>query len=445
VTAAAQARSRVTRALTIICVVAGSLYLAKAVYRGTSFTQGDFYYSLPGLYAERLNPTLWNSPDLRDAEDFNHGQYPYGPTQFLTLFPIVFLNSYQAIAATLLVVYVGVLLLAYYLLWKLLASGEADSPGTAAMVFAIVFAFLPLTQALIQREFEVVALLALVAGCLLFVRGRETASGAAVAYLTWFKYWPIVLLGAFVMHRRVKGLAAFVIASIVLLLTTHAIFGLQHFRIAQTADIVTSLMRPLGGGEVLYPAIERGAQKSDFCRQWIWGRGTAADVRWELCGLEDRFPRLPAKGAFFAIVAATGGVFLWGAFVLGGRRPQPLDAKWGAIWEFSVLAIAGSAFVHAHYYYLIVFVLPLSALAFWYATRPQPWRRTKIALWVASYLLLNAFMMPTSWLSAVLQRNVWTMYLDSGLCLLGMMVLLGLVLWEFARLAAGESPALAMV
>ena len=44
-------------------------------------------------------------------------------------------------------------------------------------------------------------------------------------------------------------------------------------------------------------------------------------------------------------------------------------------------------------------------------------------------------MIPTSWLSALLRRDAWAVYLDSGLTLLGTVVLLALVLWEFARLS----------
>ncbi len=423
------------RLVTIACLVIGSLYLVKAIVRGAEFTQGDFYFSLPGLYAERLNPTLWNSPDIRPAREFSHGLYLYGPTQYLTLFPIVFLNSYGAIASVLLAAYTCVVVGACYLLWKLVTMNEAGRPIMASAVFAIVAAFLPLTQALIQREFEVVAFLALVAACVWFARGRDAASGAAVAYLTWFKYWPIVLLSAFVMHRRYKGLAGFAAASAALLLTAQLVFGLQHFIIGRTLSIIGGLVRPLGGGEVLYPAMPRGAQKSDFCRQWIWGRGTAADVRWELCGVEDRWPLFPARAAFAALVIVTAVVFVWGAYRLE-RRPQgPVAAKWAAVWEFSLLAMGGASFVHGHYYYFIVFLLPFVALAYWYATRRQPWRSAKIALLAASYLLLNAFMIPTSWLSTLLQRDAWALYLDSGLTLLGTVMLLALVLWEFARLS----------
>jgi len=431
-------RERRARAIAAACLTVGALYLAKAIYRGLSFDRGDFYYSLPGAYAQHLNPTLWNSPDLRTALDFNHGAYLYGPTQYLTLFPIVFLDSYRSIALVLLGLYVGALLLAWHLLWKLLVSGEPEMPGSAAMLFAIVFAFLPLTQVLIQREFEAIAWLALVAACTAFVRRRDAASGAAVAFLTWFKYWPIVFVAAFVMQRRLKAIGVFVIASLALLGSAHALFGLPNFLIGRTAGIVTGLVRPLGSGEVLYPAIPRGAQKSDFCRQWIWGRGTVADVRWALCGVEDRFPALPARPIFFAILAVTAIVFVWGALRLEMRPALsgvegPVEAKWGAIWEFSLLAIAGGAFVHAHYYYFIVFLLPLSALAFWYLLRPQPWRRAKMALLATSYLLLNAFMIPTSWLSVVLERDAWALFLDSGLCLLGLLLLLGLVLWELVQ------------
>jgi hypothetical protein len=305
-----------------------------------------------------------------------------------------------------------------------------------------MFAFLPLTQSLIQREFEVVALLALVAACAWFVRGRDVLSGAAIAYLTWFKYWPVVLLGVFVVNRRLKGLAGFAGATVVLLLATQLLFGLEGFLIGRTANIIGGLVRPLGSGEVLYPAIPRGALKSDFCRQWIWGRGTAADVRWALCGVEDRFPWVPARAAFIAIVAITGLVFLWAGIVLGSRPLNVVDAKWRGIWEFSLLTIAGGTFVHAHYYYFIVFVLPLSALVFFYATRPDSRRPVKIALWAVAYVLLNAFMIPASWLTRLLKQDAWSLYLDSGFCLLGLLMLLGLVLWEFSRLAV-ESRAVA--
>jgi hypothetical protein len=433
------------RLVAAACGVVAALYLGKGIYRGLSYTQGDFYNSLPGEYASRLNPTLWQSADIQPALAYNHGTYLYGPTQYLTLFPIVFLDSYASIAAWLLAIYPIVLLAAVYGLWRLIAFDEPRQPVILGAIGALAFAFLPLMQTLIQREFEVVAFLLLVATCLLLVRGWDASSGAMLAYLTWFKYWPVLLVGAFVVHRRVRGLVAFAVASAVILLAAQLAFGLQHFRIGKTAGIIGGLVRPLGGGEVLYPVIARGAQKSDFCRQWIEGRGTQVDVRWALCGVEDRLPVLSAKAIFYTLAITAGVLFVWGAYRLEAARPDAATAKWGTIWELSTLVIVGVSFVHAHYYYYVVFLLPLSALLYWYVTRPQRWRWTKIALWIATYVLLNAFMVPLSWLSAVVRVNVWAFYVDSGFCLVGTIALLGLVLWEFMHATEQAPRALAIV
>jgi len=438
-------RSGRARLLALACLLIGALYLGKGIYRGLTFTRGDYYFTMPGEYARQLNPALWTSPDLQQAIGFNHGTYLYGPTQYLTLFPVVFLDSYESIASALLVVYPLVLGAAWYCLWRTLAIGEERRPAMPALLFAAMFAFLPLTQALIQREFEVVAFLLLAGACLLLVRGREVASGALLAGLTWFKYWPIILLGAFIVHRRLRGLAAFAVTSAAILLAAHLAFGLEHFVIGKTLGTVGGLVRPLGGGEVLYPVIPEGAGKSDFCRQWIWGRGTAADVRWALCSVEYSVPAFSAKAAFFALIAGTATLFLWGAYRLESGLPTRSAAKWATVWELSILTIVGVSFVHAHYYYLIAFLLPLTALLFSYSARPQSARRTKLAAWAVTYVLLNAFIVPTSWLSAITHRDAWALYLDSGACLLGTLMLLGLVLWEFTRLTVHAPQPLAGV
>ena len=100
------------RLVTAACGGVAALYLIKGIYRGLSYTHGDFYNTLPGEYASRWNPTLWHSADIQPALAYNHGAYLYGPTQYLTLFPIVFLDSYASIASWLLAVYPVVLLAA---------------------------------------------------------------------------------------------------------------------------------------------------------------------------------------------------------------------------------------------------------------------------------------------------------------------------------------------
>jgi hypothetical protein len=435
--------TRHARLIVVICLVTGSLYFAKAIYRGLTFTTGDYYFTLSGEYVRRLNPALWNSPDVQASIAYNHGTYLYGPSQYLALYPIVFLDSYRSIALTLLGLYSLVLIAAWYGLSALLGPGDRTGVVLSAVVFAVVFAFLPLSQALIQREFEVVTFLLLVLACVSLVRGREITSGALVAAATWFKYWPIILLGTFVLHRRVKGLVAFAAVSAAILLTAQLVFGLQHFMIGRTAGLVGGLVRPLGSGEALYPVIPRGAAKSDFCRQWVGGRGTAADVRWMLCAVEDRVHVLNARAAYYLLAAATGALYLWGAVRLERSNGDGMTAQWGVIWEFAVLLIAGASFVHAHYYYYIVFLLPLCALLYAYLAHPQRWRRTKLSLWAATYLLLNALMLPMSWLSGLWQVDAWSWYIDSGVCVAGIVLLLALVLWEFTHLTRHAPRALA--
>ena len=424
-----------TRMLTVLGFGVAALYLGKAIYRGLTFIHGDFYFTLPGAYAERWNPELWHSPDLQLALQYNDGSYIYGPVQYLVLFPIVFLDSYASIASALLVVYPVVAIAAAFVLWRLVRPQDTRDLVTLALVLAVAFAFLPLTQAIVQREFEIVALLMLVATCLLFVRGQYAASGALLACMTWFKYWPVLLLIPFVVHRRIRGMLAFVGMSAGLLVVTQLVFGLEHFVIPKTAGIVGGLVRPLGSGDPLYAVIPRGAEKSDFCRQWIPGRGTQVDVRWALCGIADRFPVVPAKALFVGVVVVTAVLFFWSAIGLDRRWADPVVSHWGPIWEVSVLVIGGAAFLHAHFYYFIVFLLPLTALLCRYLTRPGRWQGAEITAWAATYLLLNAFLVPPSLLSRWSGLDVWALYLDSGLPLIGTLMLLGLVLRELAQLA----------
>jgi hypothetical protein len=429
------------RLVIALLFMVGALFLGKAVFRGLTFNLGDFYYTFPGEYAQRWNPTLWSSPDVRLALEYNHGAYFYGPTQYLLLFPIVFLNSYASVATLLLFVYAGVLVASWHVLSRLVTVNPRHVPVVSAVLFAAMFAFLPLSQALIQREFEVVGFLLLVVACLMWASGRDAAAGVTVGCLTWFKYWPIVLVAAFVVHRRWRALAAFVIASVALLGCAHLIFGLEHFRIEATAAIIGRLAQPLGGGKTLLPVTAEGALKSDFCRQWISGRGTQADVRWALCGVENQLPWLSARAVYYLLALSAAAAFLWAAYRSERRdrrereSPDRAARRWTAIWEFSLLTIVAASFVHAHYYYLIVLLLPLAALLSWYLTQPQPRRALKLGVLVASYGALTGFLIPMSWLSQTVGRNMWALYLESGVCLLGIVLLLFLVITELVRAA----------
>src|ERR1043166_369248 len=98
------------RRMTRLRRMAGPVLLAAALAAGRLLmmaigpnisTHGDFFATLPGAYVEALNPTLWNSEDLRSAWGFHQRLYFYGPTQYLTLYPIGLLHSYAQISIAL--------------------------------------------------------------------------------------------------------------------------------------------------------------------------------------------------------------------------------------------------------------------------------------------------------------------------------------------------------
>src|SRR5439155_18683315 len=148
---------------------------------------GDFAATLPGPYAEKLNPEVWDSADLRGSWGFHQRFYLYGPTQYLTLYPIVFLDSYAQIARVLLFVYAGVIAWALYLMWRIVSAVDGPIPLGLVVVTITSLLFFPLLQAYGQREFEVVVFFLMVAATYLLVTKREGAAGALLGYVTWFK------------------------------------------------------------------------------------------------------------------------------------------------------------------------------------------------------------------------------------------------------------------
>jgi hypothetical protein len=121
--------------------------LGGAGYAGLNNNRGDFYATLPGAYAQTLNPSLWNSPDLRSADGYQRDEYLYGPTQYLTILPLVFFDSYDAIARFLLFFYALLICFSAYVMWKAFRPVNTEGLGGAAAVFTSTILFLPLLQA----------------------------------------------------------------------------------------------------------------------------------------------------------------------------------------------------------------------------------------------------------------------------------------------------------
>src|SRR5207244_329432 len=143
------------------------------IYDGVHIYHGDFSQTFPGPNAKHLNPALWNDPELSSAVGHEQEKYFYGPSEYLTLYPLIFLPSFRAIAQVLLVVYAVAIMGSIWLITKTMTADGRAHPAVFAQVFCVTVLFAPLLRGYIQREFETPLLLLLSASIYLFVTRRE--------------------------------------------------------------------------------------------------------------------------------------------------------------------------------------------------------------------------------------------------------------------------------
>ena len=408
---------RLTLCLVLACAV---VRFAGVVASGvTAVTYGDFAETLPGPYAEALNPTLWNSPDLATVQA--RQTYTYGPTQFLTLYPMVFLDSYAAIARLLLVVYVGLILLTCWVISKSFDFiSEGDAVSRRLLIYGSTFLFFPLLQALTQREFEVVILLALSLMYWSALRDNRPALGSLIAYITWFKYLPLVVGLPYLIARRWWGAAAaFALTSVVILGLGELLFGMSLF------------FPDLNQQNTLSTQFTALSSSTAFCADWSPTQTTHVNIRWGLCGLKAQGFWVPLPFSYLALIAVTAFVGYVGLWSFEHRDEISLASeRWRRVWEISLVIIVYSTFFHGHYYYLSVLILPLLAL-FIRFTSGAAIQKARLAIAVLAYVLLSAFVLPVSALSAVFGVDFWQFYLSYQFYLVGELLLLALVLREY--------------
>jgi hypothetical protein len=406
-------------------LAAGVLRLGMAVYSGLDNDRGDFYATMPGAFAETLNPALWNSEDLAKSWAYKRSVYLYGPTQYLTLAPFIYLfDSYRSLARALLVVYTALIVLAAWMLWKTFQAIR-PVPAGAALTAASTFMFFPVLQALMQREFEVVVLFVSVCAAYFAVVRREAVTGALVAYMVWFKFLPLAWLPYLALRRWWRAVAAFVAVSALIVGITHLWLGLAPFQSVWTLSERVLTERSSADGLCAAWTPEQ--------RRWAIPNHHFADVPWALCRFADWWPMLSAPAIYAALLAVSGATFLFTFLRL--ERAAPLDAGeegWRRLLEVSAVVIASSVLVHAEYYYLSLLVIPLNALLLRYLSDPQRgWLRPLI--WTAAYVTLGAFVLPLSVLARIIGSDFWVFYMRHGLYFIGEVSVLALVLWEYSR------------
>jgi hypothetical protein len=405
--------------------------LAGAAYSGLEHSHGDFYATLPGAYAERLNPVLWNSQDLRLASGFGRAEYLYGPTQYLTIFPLVFLDSYQALAKSLLLPYLALILLSAHLMWRSFRLCAGDPPYGRIAVLGSTCLFLPLLQAFVQREFEVTILFAASAALYALLTHREGLAGALLGYAAWFKLFPLTFLPYFAIRRRGRAVAGFVLMSAAVLIAAEAFLDLSRFR--TVIELATTQTQSSIFGE-------------GFCEVWSVPAGrnhaiansTRAGVKWALCSFQDRWNWFSAPLTYVAYVMLIAGASLFGYLRLA-RAPvlAESDERWRRSLEMGVI-LSTPFLLYAHYYYLIFAIVPLNALLMRYLHEIASGRRCRrLWVWLASYLTLSAFVVPPSVTSELLGIDFWRFYMRHAIYFIGEALLLALLLYEYVRIPVG--------
>lgn len=390
--------------------------------RGLSYSIGDFYATLPGAYVETFNPTLWASPDLTDVQG-KASFYHRGPTQYLTALPLAFLDSYRQIARLLLVVFAIVIAGAAYVMWRTFGGASRD-PILLALILSTSLVFYPTLLAYVAREFEIVIMAATVSLFAVALTRRETSIGALTAYLTLYKFLPLALLPLLLARRWWRALAGFAVTAAIMLAAAHIMFGLQNFSsdgFVQRFAVYT--LTTLGSTDQFchgpFDLLRYQPQSHDV------------SVRFALCGINEHVP-YPAAATYLALILATLLVLAYG--FLRAERSAPLtpDAeRWRRTCELSAVVVVYVTFFFTHYYYLTVLIVPLTALM----VRAYQQRSARLwCAWAVSYLLLSAFLLPLSQLTKWLHVDVFSWYLGTFAYLPGELLLLGVILYEYATL-----------
>ena len=382
---------------------------------------------------EAVNPTLWNSPDMQGAWGYHANTYFHGPVQYLTLYPMAYFDSYATIAAVLLPIYVALLAGAFFLLRGAI---NALTQGTWMNVplFATVFLFFPLLQSMIQREFEVVVFLSLTAALWLLVRDRRTAAGVVLGYIAWFKYVPLMFLGHLGLRRWSTAVAAFVATSAAVLLLSHLVFGLGLFVNNNVPGHAAQVFN------VWSYSFERGPYRyffgTGFCDGWTESETTLTNVRHGLCSVSFRARWVPANVIYLAVCAAIAVLYLQTHVRWERQAVVSADAeRWRRALEFSIVTTVYCVFLLQSLLLPDRAGHPVQRAA---GALSHDRRLGRLVVRAMSYVLLSAFLVPTSILTRLTGVDVWAFYVKGAWFIWGELALMWLLLSEYAR--AAEAP-----
>ena len=420
-------RSRPRLAVAVYAVIFAvvTLRVTFAVWNGLDNDRGDFYATMPGAYAKTLNPALFDSLDFSESWVFQRDVFLYGPAQYLTMAPLVYVfDTYRELARFLLLAYALAITGCAVLMARMFT---ADGGGRRARVAVLAgtWLYLPLLQAYAQREFRVVIVAASVVATWWILRRREALAAAVIAYITWYKFFPLAWVPYFGARRWVRAVATYVAVFVAIGVVTQVAFGFDRFEAVWT--LITSQLA--------------GSDAAGLCSAWapeVRGYAVAnltrADIRWGLCNVGARLPWLPVSFEYWGLAATAVTVAAVGFFRLERRGPlNATDESWRRVLEISLVLVVADVSFYAHYHYLAMLIIPLNALIARYLAHQSGWVRP--VMWGVSYLALSGFVVPPALMSQFLRGvDVWRWYMQHAVYLYGELCLLALILWEYLRI-----------
>lgn len=426
-----------TRARTLLLGALAAVALARfalVVYAGIEFNRGDFYATMPPAYAEWLNPALWNDDYLSRSWVFQRSEYLYGPTQYLSVAPLVYaFDTFQQIADVLLVLY-GALIAGSVVIMRRAVERFGPAPtGTGMAMAASTFAFLPLLQAYSQREFEIVVFFGSVCALYLVLARREGLAAAVAGYVTWFKFLPVLWFGYFVLRRWNTAVAAYLAVTALIWAAAYAWLGLDRFT-GLWEVIETTLGSKLSTSAV---CANFGVYYSPY---YQLGNTNAAGISHALCRFQMWWPWFPAPALYWLLLTAMLAAFLYSFWRI--ERGPALDERteaWRRALEISMVIIVTCGYFHAHFYYLAMLLIVINLLLARYLAGGT--RAVRLAILLAAYAFLTAFVIPPALSSRIIGVDAYQGYMRHGLYFIGELALIGLVWFEYWRIASVRRPA----
>lgn len=337
-----------------------ALFVAALIYSAAHFYVSgvrqpfrNFYSDFLGAFPSFQLSMMLNRSDLYVGSLAEHWAWEfrvhsplwhYGPLFHLVTLPLFVSHDLRA-------AYVGWLLATYaFLLAALAITWRAfDLRGVRWIALLGVLNFVPLYEAITQRNIEIFELLLILGAFALMRTGHQTAAGVLIGLAAMTKFLPLIFVPYFAIKRMWNALVASLITLVPMTIATEWLFGWSH----------SGIVVQLRAGSFLRSELNQSLSGM-IIRLLQWTHAYS--------------PQSAATFSRIAILAALGGLS-W--LFLKTRDCDGIeDLEWSVLIAAMVLLPP-----HNQQYYLVLLIFPFLALLA---------RRLELSWLAVSFLLVGA-------------------------------------------------------